>query len=331
MMSHSFETKAVDQFLKLPSGSILRYKFWSPAVNPKPIHVLMLQGRGTSIEKSEHFINKLVDQGYTVWSFDWRGQGRSTRSAGRRGYIDSYKTYLDDMGYFVENLVLPDLGKNLLVLMGHSMGGHIGLRFLAENPGIFQAALLAAPLMDLATGIYPKPVARMLTNVMCKLGLDKAYIFGHGQYDPRTEPFEGNLITRNSANFYEMRRIQQENPDLIVGGATFGWVGATMASTDVLMRPDYLGRVTVPIHLMTAGDEQIIDNQRVQLACGWMKRCSLEVIKGAKHQLFSETDDVQAHILRVFNRLVEALVKETEERQKNIKLIKDPYLEAPAE
>ena len=324
-MAHKFETRSQDQFLNLPHGVVMRYKHWNPKGVLKNVHVLMLQGRATAIEKSEHFIHKLVDQGYEVWSFDWREQGRSTRSTGRRGYIDSYNSYLSDMGHFVNQILLPASGLQPRMLLGHSMGGHIGLRYMAENPKIFQGALMVSPMFDIRTGIYPRKIAAMLTHGMCLLGLDKTYVFGHGDYDPVSEPFEGNLLTRNAAAFYEHRRIHLENPDLTTGGATFGWVAATMDSVETLMRRPYLSQIDVPVHILVAEEEKIVDNSRVQRACTWMNHCSLEVIKGAKHQLFSEYEEVQDHILQVFNQMTQALYARVHRLENGLKIAEGPF------
>jgi lysophospholipase len=267
--------------------------------------VVMLQGRATSIEKFEHFVQLITDHGYEVWAFDWRGQGLSTREAGRRGYIDSYDTYLKDMDQFVQHCVVPGRQPSVpVVLVGHSMGGHIGLRYIAQYAHPFSMAMLVSPMMDINTGIYPRSVAFYLSKIMCSFGFSKSYVFGHGEYDPALEPFEGNILTRNPQMFYEHRKLHLERPELILGGATFGWVYATMRSIDQTLNPKYLARVLTPVHIIAAEDEKVVNNRLLQKACAWMPRCSLEMIKGARHQLFSEVPEVQAKIAQVLEDLI---------------------------
>jgi lysophospholipase len=301
--------QAADKFLKTPDGALLRYQTWHPLTNTdiKP-RILVLQGRATAIEKLDHFIMDLCKSGYEVWSFDWRGQGLSTRELGRAGYIDSYKTYLNDLHLFITTFLKNDEEQHPIVFLGQSMGAHIGLRYMAENPGIAEAALMTAPMLEINTGIYSKRLARVICKVMKALRLNKRFVFGHGEYDPSIEPFEGNLVTHNPKLFYYHRRLQRERPELILGGATFQWVSATLDSSHILLNEKYLKKIKVPVHIMAAEDEKVVDNRMLRKVGEWMDRCSVEVVKGARHQLLSESPDIQTSVIDSLEKLVQSSV-----------------------
>lgn len=295
-----------DKYLKTPDGALLRYQSWVPISSPqmKP-RILVLQGRATAIEKLQHVIVELCDRGYEVWGFDWRGQGLSTREAGRRGYIDSYTTYLNDLHLFITTFLKNEQQSRPLLLLGQSMGAHIGLRYMAENLGVVDAALMTSPMLDINTGIYSKFMARLLCKCMFLIGCKKSYVFGHGEYDPVTEPFAGNLGTHNQEIFYQHRRLQMDRPELVLKAATFQWVDATLVSTKILLNEKYLKRIQAPVHIIAAEEEKVVDNTMLQKVCEWISNCSLEVIEGARHQLLSESPHIQEHVISSLERLVE--------------------------
>lgn len=305
----SISEQSVDKFLKMPDGALLRYQTWFPNRThiTKP-RILVLQGRATAIEKLDHFIMDLCELGYEVWSFDWRGQGLSTRELGRRGYIDSYQSYLRDLHIFISTFLKNDVENHPIVFLGQSMGAHIGLRYIAENPGVVDAALMTAPMLEINTGIYSKPFARILCKMMALCGMKKQFVFGHGEYDPSIEPFAGNLVTHNQKLFYYHRRLQMERPELILGGATFQWVAATLESSRILVNEKYLKKIQVPVHLMVAEDEKVVDNRMMYKVSDWMGRCSVEVVKGSRHQLLSESPSIQKQVLESLEQLVQSCV-----------------------
>jgi lysophospholipase len=328
--------QSADKFLKTPDGALLRYQRWSPNVSSNmKTKILMLQGRATAIEKLDHFIIELCKLGYEVWGFDWRGQGLSTRELGRGGYIDSYKTYLSDLHLFINTFLKNESERYPVIFLGQSMGAHIALRYMAEYPGVAEAALLTAPMLEINTGIYPKALASTLCKLMGLLGFKKKFVFGHGEYDPSIEPFAGNLVTHNQEIFYYHRRLQMERPELVLGGATFQWVAATLESSKVLINEPYLKKIQVPVHIMAAEEEKVVDNKMLHEVSRWMKRCSVEVVKGARHQLLAESPHIQRQVLKSLEKLMQAcgpflVAKPVENHQKVRNLNKKKFITKPA-
>ena len=298
-------TLSSDKYLKTPDGALIRYKMWRPLTHSdiKP-RILLLQGRATFIEKFDHIIEHLRMQGFEVWAFDWRGQGLSTREVGRRGYIKSYDQYLHDLNLFIRTFLKNKPNSRPFVVLGHSMGGHIGLRYMAENPGVISGAVMTAPMLDINTGICSKKVTRILSRGLSGLGFSKSYVFGHGDYDPATEPFEGNLLTRSQEMFYHHRHQQMERPEAVLGGVTFGWVAATCKSVDILMNKSYFSQIQEPVKIYIAGDDKVVDNSRLQEICSWLPRCEVEVFEGARHQLLSEVEEIQHRIYTGIDQFV---------------------------
>ncbi len=306
MSQRNKEQPVIDKYLKTPDGALLRYRHWKPTTTSdiKP-HVLLLPGRATALEKMSNAVSILRERGYAVWTFDWRGQGLSTREAGKRGYIKNYETYLQDLDLFIRHFLKTDYVKRPVVMLAHSMGAHIGLRYMAENPGIIDGAILAAPMLDINTGLYSRRLAQWISNFMVYLGLGKNYIYSQGDYNPVTQPFEGNILTHNQEAFYYHRHLQIDNPDIVVGGVTFAWIKATLDSIIKLNCPGKLGRIKAPIKIYAAGEERVVDNTRIEQIVGWIPQCELEIIRGARHELLAEVLSVETRIFNGFDRFVQ--------------------------
>jgi len=107
--------------------------------------IVLLGGRSEFIEKYREIVDQLLARNMNVATFDWRGQGLSDRMLPNRykGYVASYDDYLQDLTNFMDKCVPKQEGKPVLIL-AHSMGGHIALRYLHDNPGRVQIEIKIA-------------------------------------------------------------------------------------------------------------------------------------------------------------------------------------------
>lgn len=87
-----------------------------------------------------------ADRGISVFGVDQRGHG-NTR--GTRGHVDRFAQYLSDLAA-VRKLAAQEVpGPQLL--MGHSFGGFIVLRYLETAPSAVAGAIALTPYVDLYT------------------------------------------------------------------------------------------------------------------------------------------------------------------------------------
>lgn len=71
--------------------------------------MVLLQGRNEFIEKYFETMTDLTARGFTVVTFDWRGQGGSHRllKDRQRGYVRSFEDYSDDLDLILDQIALP--------------------------------------------------------------------------------------------------------------------------------------------------------------------------------------------------------------------------------
>lgn len=94
------------------------------------VHVLLVHGLGEHIARYAALIDRLVYAGCAVTGYDQRGHGQS---GGGRGRIPRDDALLSDLACVIDHLRLRLPVSCPLVLLGHSMGGTVAARFVAEG------------------------------------------------------------------------------------------------------------------------------------------------------------------------------------------------------
>ena len=131
-------------------GLALRLHEWSPGTAPRG-QVLIVHGLGEHAGRYAHVAAALNAHGWQVLSYDQRGHGGS---AGAQGDIAAPDSLLDDLARVMDAVRVPAHGP--LVLLGHSLGGLVAARFVAEAlqpaPAAWSrhvdALVLSSPALD---------------------------------------------------------------------------------------------------------------------------------------------------------------------------------------
>ena len=247
--------------------------------------------------------SELVARGLSVYSFDWRGQGGSSRPLldSRKSHVDHFDDYLDDLERFVHLVWQP---QSPCYLITHSMGGHLALRFLAERAFNVDGALLCAPMVDIKTRRWQRKIASLMVDGMLALGLAGTSIPGSRSYEPEYRQFNNNPLTSDPERFARLPRLAREKPELTVGGPTFGWVGAAFESMDLLGKPGSVESVDSPITLLVGDADIIIDLEAARNLSRRIGTCRLEIVEGARHEIMQESDPIRS----VFWRFVDGML-----------------------
>ena len=277
-------------WLDRPGGIRLRTAYWPGGGRGT---VLLLNGRTEFMERWSETVAALRERGFAVWSLDWRGQGGSSRLLPDPAvnHVQHFDDHLDDLDALLDGHVLPGLA-GPLVLLGHSMGGHLGARLLARRAGLFHRAVLCAPMIDVRRpGLMPRRAVRLLVRLAC-LQPGRATRFGPGT--PRgpdlNRPVERSMLTSCASRHAADLALLRGNPHLVTGGASWGWIRAAMASIAVLRRPDVLQRITTPVLVLLAGEDRLVDNAAARRFAQRLPHGTLVELPGARHELLREHD-----------------------------------------
>ena len=121
-------------------AQITAYEWAAP--DPRYL-VLLLHGFGEHLGRYQHVADALVAHGATVVGPDHLGHGRS---GGERVLIERVEDLLEDAHAVWERAHERHPGLPT-VLIGHSMGGHLGARHALEHRDELAAVVLSAPVI----------------------------------------------------------------------------------------------------------------------------------------------------------------------------------------
>jgi lysophospholipase len=294
-------------------GVRLRYACWNVqrTAGPRSVQgsVVLQQGRGEFIEKyATEVVGELLDRGFCVFALDWRGQGLSDRVLADRdkGHIDSFSTYLGDFQLFLERVVAPAAPQPVLAV-GHSTGGHLLLRYLAESGrGPFAAALCASPMTGLCRELA---IRTLVTLVSPRGGSDTSYMVSTGPYDARQRTFANNDVTSDERRFRFTDQWFKADRRLTLGGPTVGWLKQALRSIDGLFAPGRLEGIDLPVAVVSAGADRVVDVRSHEKAVRRIRGAELISVQGAQHEIMMERDSLRAQFWRAFDRLARQVVQ----------------------
>ncbi|WP_207482100.1 alpha/beta fold hydrolase [Arenibaculum pallidiluteum] len=281
--------------LDLPDGGWLRHAAW-PAPRAPRGTVVLLGGRTEFIEKYEPIALALVARGWRTLSVDWRGQGGSSRFLpdSMRGHAPDFAVLEEDLAAYLDRIVRPRHSGGPLVLLGHSMGGHLALRLLAAQPEAADAAILSAPMAEISLGPFPPRLARWLARLAVRLGFGSAWAPGQRPYDPAAKFFRDNPVTTDRACWALHHLWMRARPELALGGVTYGWLDAAFRSMDGLARPEVAGRTRVPLLVLAAGRDTVVPADAQRRLATLHPCCRVVMLDDAMHEVLLERPEIRA-------------------------------------
>ena len=253
--------------------------------------VILLNGRTEYLEKYAETADDLHRRGWAVYSMDWRGQGLSSRLSANRlkGHVGRFRDYLEDLARFVD-LVRRRGAAPPFILMAHSMGGHIALRFLRERRHPFTCAVLTSPMIDIQLPAVPRGLLHGIIRAAVRLGGGHVFAPGARGYAHRDRIFEDNPLTSDPVRFARRLSDLRANPRLALGGVTCGWLNAALDSIERVGAPAFARGLNIPVLIVRATAERIVSRTAQVRFCRQAPDCRLVDVPGARHELLIETD-----------------------------------------
>ena len=264
----------------------------------------MVGGFAECIEKYFETIADLAARGLSVWCLDWRGQGGSERprqlpSRPRPRRFDRDASELALFGWTIPASGWPRL------LIGHSMGGAIALLCLRGYPGLFDAAILSAPMLGFRTGAMPPALVRCVSGLARVAGLGMCFVPGAGAWRPDRVPSPERSRVSNDP---ERCRLQYawflEQAALRVDEPTWGWLDAALRLAARLARKEFLCGIDTPILLASAGLETFVSPESHRRAAEFLPDCTLVELPASKHEPFLERDPIRNRWLEAIDRFI---------------------------
>lgn len=266
---------------------------------------VLLNGLTEFVEKYDEVASELLARGFTVASFDWRGQGESARPLedSRKAHVEDFAQFDADLAAFLDQIVKP-LGGGPRIALAHSMGAHILLRRLHDHPDDIAAAVLCAPMIGIQTGQYPMWFTRALAAFFNARRPSEAFVWGSEERDPASLPFAENRATSDPARFERAQKFLREHPEMRICGPTFGWLGAAFRSMDRMREPGFAEAITTPLLVVNARRDQIVDSEAIHDFAQRLPNARYVELADAEHEILMESDPIRARFWKEFDRFV---------------------------
>ena len=233
------------------------------AAGPVRAAVYVLHGVAEHSGRYEHVGSALAGRGFETVATDHRGHGRS---GGRRGHVDRWSQYLDD----VEDQMAEIRGLGLpVVMLGHSLGGLMALSYCVEGRPAPDLLAVSAPALGYALD-SPQKLLYLAGPVLASLA------------GAAPVPINRDLS------------LLSADPEVTAGAAadplwngevtvSLGWeLLRAMARTRAR-----LDRLEVPVMCVHGGDDRLVpaaSSEILASAAGAERR----VYEGLRHEVFNE-------------------------------------------
>lgn len=290
----------------------IRYRL-TPSASKAKGRVLILPGFTEFIEKHQDQIDSFNALGLDTLTLDWPSQGLSTRLNPKKPQLVHCKTLSQHIKALDAVMAETGFGDETLPLFvfGHSMGGHLALRYASNNPWI-KGVMLSAPMM--MPPIRPHGLIKALLDFLVKLGIGGWPVFF------RQDKLQDQLMARQ---FYALNPLTRDpegyklqfnwfikNPDLRVTGPSFGWVRAAYQSCFKFTgNPEILAAIKIPVQAHIAGDEWVVDGAFSRKMLPHLGNVELYEYAKARHELMLELPQVRAEIWQKFKAFINSHIE----------------------
>lgn len=278
-----------------PDGWRIRRLHWPRTAGEGARGTLLFAGgRGDFIEKYLEAQAHWHRRGWNVIAFDWRGQGQS-RGSITGGHLDDFSPLTADLAGLIAEAAREGRGK--LVLVGHSMGGHLVLRTLVEHRPDVAAAVLIAPMIAVNSGPLSGRVARQIAALATAAGAGRRPLRS-GRFGPAPVGSGRQLsLTSCPARYADELWWWEREPGLMLGAPSWGWLNAAYRSAAQFLTPDRLAKVAVPVLLIGTDRDRLVSAPAIRKAAAAITDAELLMFPDAGHEILREADPVRCHAL----------------------------------
>lgn len=279
-------------------GCSIRRIDWPRPVGSTKGSILFLPGRGDFYEKYLEVLSHWHSEGWQVCASDWRGQGGSGR-LGRdavTGHIDDFSTWVEDLGTLWRQWKTQAPAPHVLV--GHSMGGHLALRTVAEKQADPAALILSAPMLGLAGGNLPVSIMHFAVKAMKSLDDSRRPAWKWSEVPGEVSDQREHLLTHDRDRYEDELFWRKARPEVVMGPGSWGWLERAYASIRLLAQQGVLEAVTVPTLILATDQDRLVSWKAIVRAAARLADCELVHFGAeARHEILRESDPARLRAL----------------------------------
>lgn len=281
--------RRTDSYFDSFDGKSIHYNLYR-ADNAKAT-ITIFHGFTENIIKYQPMIYVFLNEGYNVAMCDQRGHGLSFRYVEDTSltHIAYFDEYVQDMEVFVREIVLKTLN-GPHVLFAHSMGGAIGALFLERNHGIFSRAVLSSPMIEPNHGRIPLAIGKLICGYFMLTGRSDHKLFISQDFSGY-EDFNTSCATSRGRFDYYMN-MKHDHVNLWNTNPTYRWTYESLKVRSAILKKGTPEAIDCPVLLFNAELDTMVLKEAQEAFISRVPDGRMEVISGAKHEIFRSTDDV---------------------------------------
>jgi acylglycerol lipase len=287
------------------SGVQIAYRGW---VSDKTKSVLVIMhGLGEHSGRYSRVADHLDGRNISVYAFDLEGHGRSE---GKRGHADSFLNYVHDLKLLMNRIKAAHPGVPV-VLMGHSMGGLVALRYALTYKHDLSSLILSAP------AIYPRDrhsaLAHFAAGLVRGIAPSATVATGLSPADLTHDETERAAYAADPANHFRI---------------SFRLATELFANAQFCL--DRAGEIRIPILLLHGSDDPVCDVKGSELLAASFRNpvSRFVVYNGLYHEILNEVEKERMKVLNDVKKWIQGKVSGSE--QKSTKSSASDYSEQKA-
>lgn len=263
--------------------------------------IVIVHGLSEFTKKFYELAWYFLNQGYNVFLYDQRGHGLSCRQTDRVDliHIDSFDDYKNDLGEFIEQIVIKAESKPVYIF-SHSMGGAVCAMYLAEHCDRVEKAVMSAPLIEPVVGKVPM----MIAKAGLKLDMVKRGNTAKFRYSKDFNPDYPHHISSDASytRFEHNMQMRIANVNYQSTPMTVGWVYNSLILKSKLLSSKVVKCINTPILMLCAEKDTVVKRPAQLKFAKKCNTCQLEIIENAKHSMFSgKYDTVVEYVNKILD------------------------------
>ncbi len=298
--------EAAETFWVAPDGHPIRRIDW-PATDAPRGSILFLGGRGDFYEKYLETLDHWHRSGWRVTAADWRGQAGSARLGldAVTGHIGDYAHWIDDLSGLWSVWTAGTPGPHILA--GHSMGGHLILRGVAEGKVRPGGLILSAPMLGF-NGSVPPALMHGAARLMKSLGDARRPAWKWSEKPGEPPASRAHLLTHDAERYADELWWRAARPELVMGPGSWGWVERGYASMRGLLAPGVLEAVAVPTLIVATTADKLVSYRAIAAAAARLPNAELVTFGSeAHHEILREADPVRGRALAAIDAFLDRI------------------------
>ena len=251
--------------------------------------IIILHGFTESAEKFREIAYYFRKAGYSVYSLDLRGHGKSHHDSDNplRVDISSFDLYAADLKAFVEAVVKPASKGRPVNIYSHSLGSTVALLYMMNHPYEISKAVLSSPMICGNMGM-PVFVAGNVAKLICKVGGNNIPAPGRCVFDKNQTVDNSDAVSKARFEYYHKKRIAE--PLYQTSGPSFSWVKASLEARDKILDKDNIDDIRNEMLIFKPEtDRQLLGEYTDKFAK--MADIKVKDVRNSRHEIFMSGDE----------------------------------------